>query len=245
MILWSLGLQAHARQPNEIDDWFAPSGSGKFSATARSICEEPTEKPSDLKIWSPNHLRRISIRLTPQGDIAVFAKDEEGREFAVETAGWSCPEIAWSRSSDLFFASYSDGGAVGNYHVSAYRLSGGHMQKIDLTSAVRRDFLSRYPKCFSPEEPNIAGVAWSANSSKLLVAAEVLPHSNCDNMGTFSLYEVAVPGGKIVRRLSQLAAKASFNHLLGPELRAADDSCLTRAGSCRIPALHQTGNRRN
>jgi hypothetical protein len=113
------------------------------------------------------------------------------------------------------------------------------MEQIDLSKAVRRDFQRHYPKCDSPEEPNIAGVAWSADSTKLLVAAQVLPHSNCDNMGTFNLYTVGVSNGKIIDRIPQLAAKASLYGVLGQELRATEDGCFSRVGSCWIPALHQ------
>jgi hypothetical protein len=118
-------------------------------------------------------------------------------------------------------------------------LAEGKLDETKLVSALRRDFLGRYPKCFEPEEPNIAGIAWGRNSTRLLVAAEVLPHANCDNMGTFVLYEVAVPNGKIMHRWSQLAAKKSFRELLGPELQNANDQCFFRPRDCEIPALHR------
>lgn len=219
--------------------WFTPRGNGRFSAVAQSLCKEsPVEAARE--IWSPNHMRKLATRPSPDGDTTVFAIDENGREFAIDTEGWPCPEIGWSPASALFFVTYSTGGAVGTYHVSTYRLSAGSIKRMDLTKAARRDFLRRYPRCFSPEEPNITGVAWSADSTKLLVAAQVLPHSNCDNMGTFKLYAVAVSNAAIVSRIPQIAAKATLRDVLGPELRAADDSCFSQPGSCRIPALHQT-----
>lgn len=234
-----LSLQARGGPAIGRTSWFAPHGNGVFSAVAGNVCKEASPE-SNVEIWSPNHLRKIVTRPSPEGDTELFAVDEDGHEFTVETEAWSCPEIGWSATSTLFFVTYSDGGAVGTYHVSVYRISAGQMEKIDLTGAVQRDFQRRYPKCFSPEEPNIAGVAWSADSTKLLVAAEVHPHSNCDNMGTFNLYTVAVSNGRIIDRIPQLAAKASLYGLLGPELRAAEDGCFSQVGSCWIPALHQT-----
>jgi hypothetical protein len=240
ILLWVLGLQAHARPAAEIRNWFTPRGDGHFSAVAQGVCEKlPAE--ANVEILSPNHMRKIVTRPSPEGDTVVLAVDEDGREFVIKTDGWSCPEIGWSPTSALFFVTYSDGGAVGTYHISTYRISAGNIKRIDLATAVRRDFQSRYPKCFEPEEPNIFGVAWSADSTKLLVAAEVLPHSNCDDMGTFNLYAVAVSNGAIIGRFSQMAAKASLYNVLGPELRAAEDGCFLQPGSCRIPALHQTG----
>jgi hypothetical protein len=239
IVVCVLGLQAPALATSEIRHWFTPFGNGKFSAAAQSVCTVSSPTSGD-EIWSPDHLRKIVTRPTADGDTALFAVDEDGHEFAIETAAWSCPEIGWSLTSALFFVTYSEGGAVGTYHVATYRLSAGNMRKMDLTTAVRRDFQRQYPRCFSPEEPNIAAVAWSADSSRLLVAAQVLPHANCDNMGTFKLYEVAVPSGAIVRRISQVASKVPLHDVLGPELRAADDSCFSQPGTCRIPALHQT-----
>jgi hypothetical protein len=240
LVVGVLGLQAHARATSEIKHWFTPHGNGNFSAAAQNVCRV-SSSASGHEIWSPNHLRQIVTRPSADGDTTLLsAVDGDGHEFAVETEAWSCPEIGWSPTSALFFVTYSDGGAIGTYHVSVYRISAGRMEKIDLTGAVRRDFQRHYPKCDSPEEPNIAGVAWSADSTKLLVAAQVLPHSNCDNMGTFNLYTVAVSNGRIIDRIPQLAAKASLYGVLGQELRAAEDGCFLNTGSCWIPALHQS-----
>ena len=241
ILVLALALQAQARPKSEIKNWFRPRGNGHFSAVAKNVCHT-SSTGSQVEIWSPDHRRKIVTRPSSEGEMTLFAIDENGQEFAVETGEWSCPEIGWSPTSALFFVTYSDGGAVGTYHVSAYRISAGSMKKIDLTSAVQRDFQNRYPRCYSPEEPNIAAVAWSADSTKLLVAAQVLPHSNCDNMGTFNLYTVAVSNGGIIARIPQIAAKATVREVLGPELRAAEDSCFTQPRSCRIPALHRTVN---
>jgi hypothetical protein len=238
MLVWAGFLQAHAGSTIDAKSWFTPPGNGRFSAVTQNVCKVQGTGPH-ADIWSPNHLRKITTRPSPEGDTAMFAVDENRREFAINSDGWPCPEVGWSPTSNLFFVTYSDGGAVGTYHVSAYRFSEGSLIKIDPTPAVRRDFQKRYPKCFSPEEPNIAGIAWSADSTKLLVAAEVLPHANCDDMGTFALYAVTIPDGKVIDRIPQVAAKASLHDALGPELRGADDRCLLQPGSCQIPALHQ------
>lgn len=235
ILVWTVCLQVHAGSTVDAKTWFTPPGNGRFSAAAHSVCKEP----GAAGIWSPDHLRKITTRSSPEGDTAVFAVDENGHEFPIDTDAWPCPEIGWSPTSASFFVTYSDGGAVGTYHVSAYRFSEGNLTRMDPTPAVRQDFQKRYPKCFAQEEPNIAGIAWSADATTLLVAAEVLPHANCDDMGTFALYAVAVPGGRIIDRISQVAAKASLHEALGPELRGADDRCLLKPGSCRIPTLHR------
>ena len=238
ILVWTTCRQAQAGSTIDAKTWFTPPGNGGFSAVAQNVCKERGTEPH-TDVWSPNHRRKITARPSTEGDTTLFAVDENEREFAIDSDAWPCPEIGWSPTSDLFFVTYSDGGSVGTYHVSAYRFADANLMKIDPTPAVRRDFQRRYPNCFSPEQPNIAGIAWSADATRLLVAAEVLPHANCDDMGTFALYAVAVPDGKIIDRIPQVIAKALLHDALGPELRGADDRCLLQPGSCGIPALHQ------
>lgn len=235
----SMCLQANAGTTAVVDSgWFAPDGSGLFSAVAQSACRGVATASADLKIRSPDGKSAIVVR-SQEGDAQIFAIDKAGKQFPVPTEGWPCPEIGWSPASSRFFLNYSDGGAVGTFHVTVYHLSNGKLGAISLTDAVSRDFSGRYPKCFSPETPNIVGIAWSKDAARLLLAAQVLPHANCDNMGTFMLYEVAVPSGSIVRRFSQVEAKTSFRKLLGSALQAADDDCFLEPGSCFIPMLHE------
>lgn len=234
--------QANAEAPaTENGGWFSPHGNGSFSAAAKNACGGATVTPADAVIPSPNGKRKIVVRTTEDGARA-FAVDETGRKFPIPTEGWPCPEIGWSPASDTFFVNHSDGGAVGTYHVVVYRLSKGRLTEIRLAPALRLDVLDRYPKCFRPEEPNMLGIAWASDATRLLVAAQVLSHSNCDNMGTFGLYELAIPSGTMIRRFSQDEAKTLFHDLLGPELHAADDGCFSKPGSCSIPMLHGPKN---
>ena len=245
LLACSMTLQAQAETSAVAHSgWFKPHGNGVFSAAALNVCRGDATVPPDLIVRSPDGKKNITVGTT-ENDAQAFAVDEAGKRFPIPTEAWPCPEVGWSSASNRVFLNYSDGGAVGTYHIAVYQLARGKLENIPLTSMVSRDFLSRYPKCFSPEEPNTMGIAWSRDADRLLVAAQVLPHGNCDNMGTFMLYEVAVPSGEIIRRFSQIEAKASFRKLLGPELLAADDQCFSRPGSCAIPTLHESAGRRN
>ena len=94
------------------------------------------------------------------------------------------------------------------------------------------------PRCFEPETPNVSALAWSRDGKRLLLAAQVLPHANCDDMGTFRLYEVAVPIGTILHRHDQRDAKARFGKLPGPSCVRPTAAAFRTPGSCFIPALH-------
>ena len=186
---------------------------------------------------SPDGLKTIVMKDRPKAQPEISVRIGQ-KEFPVKFSPWPCPEFQWAPDSKAFFLTYSDGGAVGNYEVMVYYPSDEGVETIEPTSAVEKDFLAYYPKCAEPETPNLGGVAWVKDSRRLLVAAQVLPHSNCDMMGTFSLYEIEVPSGKIIKKYDQLRAKSLFGELLGTELRNADDDCFIKPGSCEIPMLH-------
>lgn len=206
------------------------------SNVASAYCPE-NETNSKKEFPSPDGLKKIIVKVKPMEQPKLFV-GITGHEYPVLFSSWPCPEFQWSQDSKAFYVTYSDGGAVGNFEVKVYYPSGEGVNIIDPTSAAQKDFLAHYPKCFEPETPNLAGIAWIKDSNHLLIAAEVLPHSNCDMMGTFAAYEIEVPSGNILKKYGQLEAKKMFWRLLGPEFRNADDTCFTKPGSCEIPMLH-------
>ncbi|MBI3661558.1 MAG: hypothetical protein HY234_00690 [Acidobacteria bacterium] len=163
-----------------------------------------------------------------------------GKTFETDIGYMVCSEVAWAPDSKAFFVTYSDGGAVGNFHVVIYYLGKDGLSDIEPTAQVMSDYLSRPRTCFDDEEPNIAAIAWRGDSSHILLAAETLPHSNCEEMGTFRAYKVELPSGKIIRSYGQITAKKLFWKHLGDELRNADDECaqIPKPKSCEIPGLH-------
>lgn len=210
-----------------------------FSATAHSVCMPAVGGGPLDQVRSPNGQSVIQQHLDEEGN-PWFSIEGRGQVRRVETGEWPCPEFGWSPDSTLVFATYSTGGGVGTFAVSAYRISDDAIEPVDLTRDVRLDAAKHYPLCFMPEQPNIGAVEWSSDSRRLLVAAQVLPHSNCDNAHTFTLYEVDARNGKILHRYRQPEAKKLFRALLGPYLEDADDSCILRPGSCWVPQLHES-----
>lgn len=208
-----------------------------FSALADKLCLPRESSTTPVRLTSPDGSNTIQATRAREGFWSwTIVRGKKSQTLSL--ASWACPEFRWSSDSTAFFANYSDGGAVGEWNMSVHRWENGHWHEIDITQAVRGDFKRSYPKCFEPEDPNLAGVAWWKGSSRLLVAAEVLPHSNCDAMGTFALYAVLVPSGRILNKYPQLQAKKRFLNLLGSELRNANDDCIRKPSSCFIPALH-------
>ena len=207
-----------------------------YSNVASAFCF-PADKIAKKEFPSPDGLKKIIVKVKPESAPDIFV-EIEGHEFPINFSPWPCPEFEWSQDSKAFFLTYSDGGAVGNYRIIVGYPSGKGVKIIDPSSYVQRDFLAHYPTCFEPEGPNIGGIAWLKDSHHLLIAAEVLPHSNCDMSGTFAAYLIEMPSGKIVKKFGQIEAKQEFGGLLGLELRNSDDECFTSPGACEIPSLH-------
>jgi hypothetical protein len=209
--------------------------SGKYS-TAAVMGWPVSAGGQGQTIPSPNG--RVVVQSKGQGDDTHWYLEVSGNSQAINTDAWPYPEFLWSSDSNALAVTYSDGGSVGNFHVTIYLLTSHNTEIIDFAPAVQKEFLTHYPKCFDPETPNIAAVSWLNGSQRLLMAAEVLPDSNCDDMGTFALYEVSVPKGDIIKKYGQIEAKRQFRNVLGAELKNADDDCILKPGTCYVPQLH-------
>ena len=135
------------------------------------------------------------------------------------------------------------GGAVGGFVTQIFFVRPAGLDLVEPTKDVVKDFLSRPRYCIWDEGPNLGAITWLGDSSRLLVAAEFLPHSNCEEMGTFRAYEITIPQGKIVRTYDQLSAKKLFWHHLGDELRGSDDECVKKPKSCEADAV-KSGRKR-
>lgn len=205
---------------------------GSFSADAISLWDGKT-----VSIPSPDGSQRIVAHRGPE--IADFKASLviDGQPTGDLFGAHVDPEVMWSPDSKAFAETYSDAGAVGLFHLLIYYQDGTKV--IEPTDPVRKAFLSHPRACFYPEDPNIGGIEWVNGSSEMLVAAETLPHSNCDGMGTWRAYLIRLPSGEILRSYNQLEAKKLFWRHLGPELRNADDQCIRKPKSCEIRQLHE------
>lgn len=183
-------------------------------------------------IPSPDGRKSIVVK-PPRSNEFEFTHDVSvrvnGHEFETAIGSWVGAEVLWSPDSEAFFVTYSDGGAVGTFHLMVFYVGETGLRIVEPIPNGREVFA---PHCFSPENPNVAGIRWVGDSSRLLLAIEVPPHSSCADMGTFRAFEIRLPDGGIVNRFDQLPAKKQFRQYMGAELRNADDSCFKKPGSC-------------
>lgn len=207
-----------------------------YSATATIGCGG-----SEAPLVSPDG----KLKLTHSTD-AAGARHWQAETVAgarpLETRAWPCPEFLWAPDSSALAVTYREGGDAGDSHMGVYRFGPDAKDPIDVTAAAEADFLAHHPRCPAKPEPNLAAVAWLDGANRLLVAVQVPRHSDCDDRGTFALYEVSVPGGKVLAKYGQLEAKRRFGDKLGSALRRADDRCITEPGSCHPPYAPEKGD---
>jgi hypothetical protein len=206
----------------------ATAHGGTFSRSAISIWRGDAHI-----ISSPNGTKAILVRppKVPDSDethdVVVRAY---GREYQTNIGALVNAEVAWAPDSNAFFVTYSDGGNIGTYHVKVFHVTASGLAVTEPIPDGRTLFV---PRCADPESPNVGAVRWMGRGSRrLLVALEVPPHSSCADMGTFRVFEIELPGARVIKQRDQLVAKKLLRKDLGDELLNADDGCITRPGTC-------------
>jgi hypothetical protein len=157
-----------------------------------------------------------------------------GKDYLVPAGGQVNAEIIWSPDSTAFSLTYSDGGAVGQYHVLIYKIEARGLRAFGPVPNGEK-FFRTY--CDPPQEPNVGAIRWGDESKSLFIAVEVPPHSSCASMGTFRVVEITIPEAKALRMYSQLEAKRLFAESLGDELNNADDEYVELLKSCIPPGV--------
>jgi len=130
--------------------------------------------------------------------------------------GFQDIDLLWSPDSKAFFINGGNGGGYWGFWVYVYRVDDPKMEPLDITGQAKLDMVKTFPPCKASRldrnicleleknpDSNMTGIDWSGGSSTLVVMAQV-PCSGgyggimCQVMG----YELEVPTGKIVRRMS-------------------------------------------
>lgn len=145
-------------------------------------------------------------------------------------------EVSWNTRSTAFAITGSSEGANGRYHTTVFVLKSNRLIRVPLTHLVELAF-GHPVKCGWPEVPNVAAIRW-LDEATLLVAAEIISHSNCDSFGTFQGFIVDIRVPRVTRRLNQLAVKRLYGADLGPELRNANDECIRHPQACFVATNH-------
>lgn len=140
-------------------------------------------------------------------------------------------ELLWAPDSTSFLINGAEN-AITNY-LEVYQRDASRWRRLNVTKSAQQDMVRSYPPCkafnrddkiceriASNPEFNMVGLAWSKNSSTLIVMAEV-PCSSyyggimCQIQG----YEIGVPDGTIIRRMTASDLKSRWQQRMGLDLR--------------------------
>jgi hypothetical protein len=192
-------------------------------------------------VASPDGKKTVAIQLLPEDNVedhpAVVIITNGRTKFRSRINFALNAEVLWSPDSTAFSVSGSVAGAGGVYRTEVFTLNEAGLRKIALSGVVMRRF-GHPVRCGWPEEPNIGAVAWLQGSVRLLVAAQILGHSNCDSGSTFKAYEIEIPSQKVLHVYGQLESKKLFGQQLGEWLLNAPDNCIRDPKACWVPSNH-------
>ncbi len=190
---------------------------------------------------SPDGTKNVSIEILDDDaedfPARVRVDTEQGQLSATVQFGLGT-EVLWSPDSKAFAITGSCCGAGGQFETAVFYVLERKLVEVKLTGLVERAF-GRPVKCAWPEPPNVVAVKWLIASKQLLVAAEIMGHTNCDSSGTFKAYAVNLDGPSVVKVLDQLEAKKQYHDDLGKYLLASDDVCILHPESCRVGSYHK------
>jgi len=213
---------------------------GNFAAQGVALWDQlGTKKSPSSPLTSPNG--EVSVRVALQGD-------SEHRRLALticrlnHCSGVAVPngvgaELLWSPDSSRFALTWSDGGRLGGYSTTIFSVEGNGVTELPITPIVRQAF-GHPVKCEIPEAPNVVPITW-ISADRILIAAQIVPHTICDSAGTFKAYEVDIKREKILNSFDQLEAKRLYGPRLGPALLSARDVCITHPADCELPQNHK------
>lgn len=181
--------------------------------------------------------RRATVRVVCEADLPynleVVTAHGQRREVGLRSGA---NELLWAPNSQSFLVNGSESSYSG-FFVDVYQFEdSGRVVNQTITKSAQRDMVESFPPCKAlnrdnkvcarivrKPEYNMSGLGWSADSSAVYVFAEV-PCSSlyggimCQVLG----YELSVPAGRILKRLTPQDAKQKWGTLAAWEINIPD-----------------------
>lgn len=111
-------------------------------------------------------------------------------------------EFLWSPDGRAFALNYSDGGAIGNFHVRVFLLDRDTVTEVSRAIAPAVSAFKARHFC-KARGNNVTALKWLLDSRNLVLMTEVYPTGDCGpDLGHAEGYIVAVPDGKIERHFT-------------------------------------------
>lgn len=109
--------------------------------------------------------------------------------------------VVWSEKSDWFAITWSDGGAIGNFHTRVFHIQGDEVRESKAVDTAFSDFRSRH-YCKSCGD-NVQAYGWDIGSNALVLVMSVYPTGDCGrDLGHTEAYFVKATDGRVLRHLT-------------------------------------------
>jgi len=193
-----------------------PAQAGLFARHAVRIADiHGSSRP--MTVTAPDDRTRAIARFSAaksaddDGGLTVFLGGDDH-----DFAGGPRAELLWAPDSRALAVTADDvGDATGRFDLSILvrRKKGRHWRQIDLSDRVARLFAPEM-RCDDRQTPNVGAVGWTSGQ-RLIVAAQVPPHSRCANMGHVAAYVVDVKSGDVLMELDPQTLHRRYRRMLG------------------------------
>lgn len=195
-----------------------------FGCDAKTFSLQDFGDPNAF-VGSPDGRKRIA--LAEDGALVVILGSKRLRKIWLNDLSANL-EVGWARDSEQFFVSWSDGGAIGGYHVRAFRIANdARVMELAAPKNAYAEFRKRH-YCQARGD-NIFMLGWTPDSRQLFLVAEVYPTSDCEEMGFFRGYLMDAATGRVVKVFGEKETEA-----IKKKSRAA--------GSVQLPGEPSTSN---
>ncbi len=184
------------------------------------VCPSGNCRP--LRIVAPDKKSVVEV-LYQDGNayLRVTGPDKKVTEIR-DVSSSPANDLMWSPDSKAFFVDGGEG-MTSPAFVQVYLLDDPQPRPLDVTQQAEQDMVKTYPPCKAlldsatchkmerNPEYNLTAIDWIDDSSAMVVMAEVPCTSNfggimCQAMG----YEVEVPSGKILKRMTPAEFKSAW-----------------------------------
>jgi hypothetical protein len=167
---------------------------------------------NDSEVFVSHSPRRGECVKIWAGKVVFFDADGKSLAVPLEEVMPRLAQVVWSPDGGYFAINASDGGAVGTWEVSVFRVDRARqIAALPVQSMVLAD-AAKLPQCEDPETPNVSALEWETEGHVLRVVAQSPPHSSCRNMGALRGYRIGLEPLKLISMESEQALRAQWGN---------------------------------
>lgn len=175
-------------------------GAERYSCRADVFMLESYEKQPI--VWSPDHSKHVRLWSSKEhSNLSIHSRGRLLKTISLwELSGATF--VKWAPDSKGFYVMWSDGGAIGGYHVRAFLVSDDEAIESPGPKNVATEF-AQHHYC-ETRGNNLYAISWEDGSNQLLLKAGVYPTSDCGRQMGFALgYRVSTASGEVTNRYTE------------------------------------------